>query len=62
MSSELLTAEQLAELLGTTRKSVYVSNSRGLLPRAIRLPGVGLRWRRQDVDAWIAEHASKGAA
>jgi predicted DNA-binding transcriptional regulator AlpA len=53
---ELLTIEQLAALLGTTRKSLYVSHSRGLIPCGIRLPGVGLRWRREDVEQWIVEH------
>lgn len=51
---ELLDAEGVAGILGSTRKGVYVAAQRGLIPRGTRLPGVGLRWRRDALEAWIA--------
>ena len=51
---EILTADQLAELLGVNRKTIYEAASRGDIPhrrlvrRLILERGAVLRWLRQD--------------
>lgn len=57
----LLSVEDLAALLGTTANQVRNARRRGQLPPAMRLPGVGLRWRLEDVERWIAQHAKDAA-
>lgn len=57
----LLSVEDLAALLGTTANQVRNARRRGQLPPAMRLPGVGLRWRLEDVERWIAQHAKEAA-
>ena len=52
---ELLTREQVAELLGITAKSLSNSVSRGLIPAGTRIAGIGLRWRKIDVEKFIAD-------
>ena len=52
---QILTADQVAELLGVNRKTIYEAASRGEIPhrrlgrRLIFERGVVLRWLRQDV-------------
>ncbi|MGH3077240.1 MAG: helix-turn-helix domain-containing protein [Gaiellaceae bacterium] len=55
MSERLVTARDVAEQLGVTPKTVLRWTGRGLLP-AIRLPSGALRYRPEDVDAWLHEH------
>ncbi|NVB37252.1 helix-turn-helix domain-containing protein [Pseudenhygromyxa sp. WMMC2535] len=51
---EILTADQLAELFGVNRKTIYEAASRGEIPhrrlgrRLIFERGAVLRWLRQD--------------
>jgi excisionase family DNA binding protein len=52
MNDELLTPEELAGLLKIPRDGVYRLSG----PRTVRL-GRRLRFRRSDVDAWLAEQA-----
>ena len=55
----LLTVEQLAEYLRKSVASVRSDATRNpsSLPPICRLPGTKrLLWRREDVDAWIAQH------
>lgn len=58
---KLLKSKELAALLGTTEAQISNARRRGQLPPAVRLPGVGLRWRLADVERWIAEHAEAAA-
>jgi excisionase family DNA binding protein len=48
----LLTAKQLAELLGTRTNTVYDLASAGELP-SLKVPGVGRRFRESEVSAWL---------
>lgn len=54
MTSELLTTTQVAELLQVPVSTIYDWRaSRRSCPPAIRV-GRHLRWRRTDVDEWLA--------
>lgn len=47
----LITVDELAALLGISRRSVYRLDLRGELPPALRVRGV--RWIRQEIEAWL---------
>lgn len=56
MSSKLLDAEELGSVLGISRASVYRRRSLGEpLPRAVRI-GSLIRWRQEDIEAFLVEH------
>ena len=57
MSGPLLTARQVAELLGVSTESVLRWTRSGKLP-AIRLPGGAIRFRDDELDAWLRERAT----
>lgn len=60
---DLLTSDDVAALFKMPRASLHKGTSRGLLPRGTRIPGLGLRWRRSDVEAWVArQFAERGAS
>ncbi len=48
----LLTAKEVAPLLGVGVSTVYEWQRKGLIPY-IRLPGHGVRFRASDLQAWI---------
>ena len=50
----LLTADEVAALLRTTRKAIYARAERGLLPGVIR-DGRRLLVRRDDLLSWLDE-------
>ena len=56
---QLLTTDDLASLLRLTVRAVYHLRHRGVLPPAIKF-GNSLRWRRGDIDRWMAEHLDDG--
>jgi excisionase family DNA binding protein len=63
VTDRLLTAREVAELLNVSTETVLRWARRGDLP-AVRMPGTTrgrLRFRPDDVDAWIDAHAT-GAA
>lgn len=49
---ELLTLDQLSDLLQVPRSTLYTWRTSGKGPRALKLNGT-LRFRRSDVDAWL---------
>lgn len=58
MNGRLLTAREVADLLGVTAETVLRWTRAGELP-AIRLPGTArgrIRYRPADVDAWLDRH------
>jgi len=64
VTDQLLTARQVAELLGVSAETVLRWTRRGEL-RGYRLPGTArgrLRFSLEEVDAWLAEHATAGPA
>ena len=50
----LLTRDDVATMLRTSPRQISNMAARGQLPASIRVPGLGVRWRRADIDAWIA--------
>lgn len=57
MTASLLTASEVAELLGVPKSWVYERS------RAGRIPTVTLgRYRREAIDAWVAEIEASGSA
>jgi excisionase family DNA binding protein len=61
-SDELLTAQQLADLLHVNVQSIYDQRHRGTGPRGIRPAGGKLLFRRSDVDAWLDQYADRPGA
>jgi excisionase family DNA binding protein len=59
VTSRLLTARELAGLLGVSTETVLRWTRRGDLP-AIRLPGGAIRFREDDLDAWLMARATPG--
>ena len=47
-----LTREELAVRLGTTRRALDTLAWKGQGPTYVRLPGVGIRYRIEDIEAW----------
>ena len=50
----LLSAGQVAEYVGMSRRWIYRAMSAGEFPRPVKI-GKSTRWRRADLDQWIAE-------
>lgn len=57
---ELLRSDEMAKILRTSPAAFRSAVRKGLLPQPIRVPGVGLRWRKVDLIECL-ERASKAA-
>ncbi len=57
MTGRLLTARELAEMLGVSTETVLRWTRRGDLP-AIRLPSGAIRFREDELDGWLAKRAT----
>jgi excisionase family DNA binding protein len=57
MTGRLLTARDVADVLGVSAETVLRWHRRGDLP-AIRLPGGAIRFREDDLDGWLAARAT----
>jgi excisionase family DNA binding protein len=57
VTGPLLTARQVAELLDVSPETVLRWMRRGELP-AIRLPGGAIRFREDELEAWLMERAT----
>lgn len=58
---ELYTVEEVADLLRTTKKAVYLQAERGLLPGVVKL-GRRLLFRRDDVRTHLGLASTKEAS
>jgi excisionase family DNA binding protein len=56
VNEPLLTARQIAELLGISPRTVLAWTRAGQLP-AVKLPSGAVRYRGDEFDAWLAAHA-----
>jgi excisionase family DNA binding protein len=61
VSEPLLTARQVAKVLGVSAETVLRWTRRGELP-AIRLPGGALRYRAQVLERWLGAHETANDA
>ncbi len=52
--SALIDAAELARMLAVSKPSIWRWKEAGKLPPAITLTSQCIRWRRSDVDAWLA--------
>lgn len=59
MSDPLLTARQVADMLGFSTETVLRWTRAGQLP-GFRLPGGQLRYRLSEIEAWLNGHATAG--
>lgn len=53
-AAPLMTRNEVAAILRTTPRQISNMTARGQLPAPVRVAGLGLRWRRPEIDAWIA--------
>ena len=53
-NAPLMTRNEVAALLRTTPRQISNMTARGQLPAPVRVAGLGSRWRRSEIDAWIA--------
>jgi len=61
MSDELMTTQELAAYLRVSMSTIYNWRTEHRGPPASKI-GKHLRYRRVDVDAWIAEHTKEHTA
>ena len=54
-SALLMDVRELAELLGVAPRTVWAWEAAGKVPAALRKGRHWTRWRRADVEAWVAE-------
>jgi excisionase family DNA binding protein len=59
MNAPLLTAREVASLLGVSAETVLRWTRRGELP-AVRLPGGAIRYREDELELWLTAHATVG--
>ena len=52
--SMLLTLRQVCEMTKMSKSTIYRKVAEGTFPRAIRLGPRTVRWRRWEVEGWIA--------
>ena len=54
LEAPLMTRNDVAVLLRTTPRQISNMMARGQIPAPVRVAGLGARWRRFEIDAWIA--------
>ena len=52
-TESLLNVKELSRMLGVSVRHCFRMNDRADLPRPVRL-GAAVRWRRSEIEAWIA--------
>ena len=52
--SALIDAAELARMLAVSKPTIWRMKEAGKLPPAIALTSQCIRWRRSDVEAWLA--------
>ena len=53
MDQRLLRRQEVEELTGLSRASIYRLISEGGFPRPVRVSATAVRWKASDIDAWI---------
>jgi excisionase family DNA binding protein len=60
VTERLLTAREVAELLGVSTGALLRWTRAGEVP-AVKLPSGAVRYRPEEIDAWLNEHATTRA-
>lgn len=60
-NERLLTTPEVAEYLGVPVSTMYLWRQKGTAPKCYRV-GKYMRYRREDVDAWLAERTDQESA
>jgi len=68
LPSVLIDAAELARILSVSKPTIWRMRQSGRLPEPLRLTSQTLRWRRSDIETWLAagcpghstEHLSSG--
>ena len=53
MHDRLLRRQQVEEMAGIKRSSIYRLMKNGEFPRPVRVGPVAVRWRESDIRAWL---------
>ena len=53
MSDRLLRRQEVEELTGLSRSSIYRRMADGEFPRPVRVGALAVRWKESDITAWI---------
>jgi len=56
--SILLNADDLAELLGISKRTVWRLRSAGAMPPPVQI-GSSIRWQRSEIESWVATGCPK---
>jgi predicted DNA-binding transcriptional regulator AlpA len=59
LAAAVYDADDLADLLTISKRQVWRLRDAGLLPGCIRIGQAAVRWRRADIDVWIARGCPK---
>jgi predicted DNA-binding transcriptional regulator AlpA len=54
-AAALLRASEVADLIGSTEAQVRNMRARAQLPPPVKVPGLGVRWLRTDLERWLAQ-------
>lgn len=60
LSFALINSDQLAAMLGMSRKALYHAMDAGQIPYPIKI-GNRLRWRLEEIEMWLEQLASDEA-
>ncbi len=55
MTTRLLTRQQIEEITGLTRSTIYRLMRSGQFPEPIRIGPRAVRWPQSEIEAWIAD-------
>ena len=54
-ASALMRASEVAAFIGSTEAQVRNMRARAQLPPPIKVPGLGVRWLRTDLEQWLTQ-------
>ena len=55
MTTKLLTRQQIEEITGLTRSTIYRLMRSGQFPEPIRIGPRAVRWPQSEIESWIAD-------
>ena len=54
LADKLLTIKEVTEICGISRSTIHRLMKRGLFPLPVRVSPRAVRWRKSDIDRWLA--------